>query len=120
VGNAEGWPVAHQRRDDKIASSNAWKPLVRSSSHRALIVADGWIEWKHAEDPKQPKQPFLHRLKDSAIFAFAGLWTVAQQGCRREDRLVRDHHHVGQPRRQLRARPHAGSARRHRGRGRVA
>jgi putative SOS response-associated peptidase YedK len=48
---------------------------VRSAGHRALIVADGWIEWKHAEDPKQP---FLHRLKTCDIFAFAGLWTVAQ------------------------------------------
>jgi putative SOS response-associated peptidase YedK len=77
---------------------------VRSSSHRALIVADGWIDWKHAEDPKQPKQPFLHRLKDSGIFAFAGLWTRrAAQGRRRDDRLLRDHHHVGQPRREVRA-----------------
>jgi putative SOS response-associated peptidase YedK len=74
----KGGPSLINARDDKIASSNAWKPLVRSSSHRALIVADGWIEWKHAEDPKQPKQPFLHRLKTSEIFAFAGLWTVAQ------------------------------------------
>ena len=73
-----GGPSLINARDDKIASSNAWKPLVRSSSHRALIVADGWIEWKHAEDPKQPKQPFLHRLKTSEVFAFAGLWTIAQ------------------------------------------
>jgi putative SOS response-associated peptidase YedK len=56
----KGGPSLINARDDKIATSNAWKPLVRSSSHRALIVADGWIEWKHAEDPKQPKQPFPH------------------------------------------------------------
>jgi hypothetical protein len=30
------------------------------------------------EDPKAPKQPFLHRLKNGELFAFAGLWTVAQ------------------------------------------
>jgi putative SOS response-associated peptidase YedK len=44
VGDAEGRPVAHQARDEKLTSSNAWKPLVRSAYHRALIVADGWIE----------------------------------------------------------------------------
>jgi putative SOS response-associated peptidase YedK len=37
----KGGPSLINARDDKIASSNAWKPLVRSSSHRALIVADG-------------------------------------------------------------------------------
>ena len=40
----KGGPSLINARDDKIARSNAWKPLVRSSSHRALIVADGWIE----------------------------------------------------------------------------
>jgi hypothetical protein len=33
------------------------------------------------------------------------------QGRRREDRVARDHHHVGQHRRQLRPRPDAGGAR---------
>jgi hypothetical protein len=29
------------------------------------------------EDPKQPKQPFYHRLPGGEPFAFAGLWTTA-------------------------------------------
>jgi putative SOS response-associated peptidase YedK len=71
-------PALFQARDDKLAVSNARKPLARTASHRRLMVADGWIEWQRPEDPKQTKQPFLHRLKDGELFAFAGLWTVAQ------------------------------------------
>ena len=50
---------------------------MRSAGHRALIVADGYYEWQKPEDPKQPKQPFCHRLADGQPFAFAGLWTTA-------------------------------------------
>jgi SOS response associated peptidase (SRAP) len=46
----KGGPSLINARDDKIASSNAWKPLVRSACHRALIIAHGWIEWMHAEE----------------------------------------------------------------------
>lgn len=74
----KGGPSLFQARNDKLASSNAWKPLARTASQRCLMVADGWIEWQRPEDPKQTKQPFLHRLKDGELFAMAGLWTVAQ------------------------------------------
>jgi putative SOS response-associated peptidase YedK len=40
-------------------------------------VADGYYERQKPEDPKQPKQPFYHRLADGQPFAFAGLWTTA-------------------------------------------
>jgi putative SOS response-associated peptidase YedK len=72
-----GGPSLINTRDDKLASSSAWKPLVRSARNRALIVADGYYEWQKPEDPKQPKQPFYHRLADGQPFAFAGLWTTA-------------------------------------------
>ncbi len=49
----------------------------RPAGHRALIVADGYYEWLKAEDPKQPRQPFYHRLPGGEPFAFAGLWTTA-------------------------------------------
>ena len=65
-------------RDDKLRQSNAWRPLARRGRHRCLVVADGWLEWQHAEDPRQPKQPFLHRLRGGEPFAFAGLWCVQQ------------------------------------------
>ena len=72
-----GGPSLINTGDDKLASSGAWKPLVRTAAHRALIVADGYFEWQKAEDPKQPKQPFFHRLPGGELFAFAGLWTTA-------------------------------------------
>lgn len=73
-----GGPSLINARDDKLAKSGAWKPLLARAEHRTLIVADGWIEWQRAEDPKAPKQPFYHRLKSGEPFAFAGLWTIAQ------------------------------------------
>jgi putative SOS response-associated peptidase YedK len=65
-------------RDDKLRSSGAWRSLARDANHRCLVVADGWLEWQRAEDPKQPRQPFLHRLRGGEPFAFAGLWCIAR------------------------------------------
>ncbi len=65
-------------RDDKLRTSGAWKGLVSVSASRCLVVADGWLEWQRAEDPRQPRQPFLHRLRGGEPFAFAGLWCVAK------------------------------------------
>lgn len=65
-------------RDDKLRASSAWRALARDARHRCLVVADGWLEWQRAEDPKQPRQPFLHRLRDGEPFAFAGLWCTAR------------------------------------------
>jgi putative SOS response-associated peptidase YedK len=65
-------------RDDKLRSSGAWRSLAADANRRCLIVADGWLEWQRAEDPKQPRQPFLHRMRDHEPFAFAGLWCIAK------------------------------------------
>ena len=65
-------------RDDKLRSSGAWKALVSDAASRCLVIADGWYEWQRAEDPRQPRQPFLHRLEGGAPFAFAGLWCTAR------------------------------------------
>jgi putative SOS response-associated peptidase YedK len=72
-----GGPSLINARDDKLATSGAWKRLTASAAHRALIIADGYYEWQKPEDPKQPKQPFYHRLPGGEPFAFAGLWTTA-------------------------------------------
>jgi putative SOS response-associated peptidase YedK len=65
-------------RDDKLRSSGAWRSLAADSRRRCLVVADGWLEWQRAEDPRQSRQPFLHRLAGGEPFAFAGLWCVAR------------------------------------------
>ena len=65
-------------RDDKLRSSTAWRSLARDANRRCLVVADGWLEWQKAEDRRQPRQPFLHRLRGGEPFAFAGLWCIAQ------------------------------------------
>lgn len=41
------------------------------ASKRCLIPADGFYEWRHAGSRKEP---FHIGLKDSRLFAFAGLW----------------------------------------------
>ena len=64
-------------RDDKLRSSTAWRALAGDAAHRCLVVADGWLEWQRAEDPRHPRQPFLHRLPGGHPFAFAGLWCIA-------------------------------------------
>jgi len=49
------------------------KPSFRDSfkTHRCLIPADGFIEWKVA---KKEKSPYYVFLKTKRIFAFAGIW----------------------------------------------
>ncbi|GAC1322939.1 MAG: SOS response-associated peptidase [Thermoleophilaceae bacterium] len=74
----KGGPLLINARDDKIRSNGAWRPLASSALRRCLVVADGWLEWQKPEDPKQPRQPFLHRLRGGEGFAFAGLWTIAR------------------------------------------
>ena len=60
-------------RDDKLRSNGLWRALASSSEGRCLVLADGWIEWQKAEDPKGPRQPFLHRRPGAEPFAFAAL-----------------------------------------------
>jgi putative SOS response-associated peptidase YedK len=62
-------------RADKVADSRAYGPLIKKPEHRALLVADGYIEWTKPEKKDAPKQPFIHRVDDGALFAFPALWT---------------------------------------------
>ena len=49
------------------------KPAFRDSfrTRRCLIPADGFYEWKKSG---KEKQPFHFGMKDSSLFAFAGVW----------------------------------------------
>lgn len=56
------------------AETVAEKPTFRHAfkQRRCLIAADGFYEWRKADEG--PKQPYFIRLKTREPFAFAGLW----------------------------------------------
>jgi hypothetical protein len=69
---------------ETIAEKKTYAALIGKTHHRALLLADGYYEWQHPEDPNQPRQPFRFTVDDGALFAFAALWTRS----RVEDELV--------------------------------
>jgi putative SOS response-associated peptidase YedK len=74
--------IPHWAKDMKVGFSmiNARAETVRSKGaysgllerRRALIVADGFYEWR--TDPDGRKRPVHYTLADGGPFAFAGLW----------------------------------------------
>jgi putative SOS response-associated peptidase YedK len=74
--------IPHWAKDVKVGFSmiNARAETVRSKGaysgllerRRALIVADGFYEWR--TDPDGRKRPVRYTLADGGPFAFAGLW----------------------------------------------
>jgi putative SOS response-associated peptidase YedK len=74
--------IPHWAKDMKVGFSmiNARAETVRSKGaysgllerRRALIVADGFYEWR--TDPDGRKRPVRYTLADGGPFAFAGLW----------------------------------------------
>lgn len=55
----------------------AEKPAFRAAfdRRRCLVLADGFYEWQRS-DNKRRSQPYYFHLRDSAPFAFAGLYEV--------------------------------------------
>lgn len=53
------------------------KPFFKTAlkSHRCLIPASGYFEWRTFG---QKKQPFYFYLKNAPLFAFAGIWSTWQ------------------------------------------
>jgi putative SOS response-associated peptidase YedK len=51
IGLAPAWaklrvgPSLINTRADELAASGAWKPLVKTAAHRALIVAAGYYDY---------------------------------------------------------------------------
>jgi putative SOS response-associated peptidase YedK len=67
-------------RAETIAEKPSFKSLL--TRKRCIIPADGFYEWKVAKETaagtaakKAKKIPMHIRLKDGALFGFAGLWT---------------------------------------------
>jgi len=56
-------------RADTVFTKPAYKAAIRR--RRCLIPASGFFEWKRSE---QSKQPYLVRIRDTDLFAMAGLW----------------------------------------------
>jgi len=59
---------------ETVATSRMFQAAVRH--HRCLVPADGFYEWK-AVPGQRRKQPYYLRLKSGGVFAFAGLYTPA-------------------------------------------
>lgn len=58
-------------RAETILEKPAYRALV--GSHRCLVPADGFYEWRVGPDGK--KEPVHFALRELELFAFAGLWT---------------------------------------------
>jgi putative SOS response-associated peptidase YedK len=56
-------------RAETVAEKPAFRRLLKS--HRCLVPADGFYEWRPVG---KRKQPYRIAMKDGAPFAFAGLW----------------------------------------------
>lgn len=67
------YPLINARLETLLTNS-AYAGVPANADHRALVIADGWYEWKRPEDPKLKPQPFRFTVDDGSVFAFAGLW----------------------------------------------
>ena len=92
--------IPHWSKDQKIgyklinarAETVAEKPSFREvfKSRRCLIPADGFFEWKKVG---RRKQAYYIRMKNSSVFAFAGLWEAWRDSEGGYHQNLRDHHH---------------------------
>lgn len=81
--------IPHWARDTRLQPINARaetitdKPFFKSifKKRRCLIPVNGFYEWQAADGKKQP---YYCRLKDSELFAFAGLWDRWEQ----DDKII--------------------------------
>lgn len=62
-------------RAENVADKPAYRAAFRK--RRCLLPADGFYEWKTGA---RGKQPYHIRMRDHAIFAFAGLWEHWESG----------------------------------------
>ncbi len=72
-------PASGARMINAKAETLAEKPAFRSllATHRCLIPADGFYEWRTGSDGR--KEPLDMSLRTGGLFAFAGLWAAWRQ-----------------------------------------
>ena len=81
-GLVPGWaddPSIGNRMINARSETVAQKPSFRKAfkDRRCLVLSDGFYEWRHTSDGKQPY--YIH-MKDGSPFAFAGLWEIWRDG----------------------------------------
>ncbi|MBW2281553.1 MAG: SOS response-associated peptidase [Deltaproteobacteria bacterium] len=64
-------PLMINARVETLAERPAYRDAFRT--HRCLIPADGFYEWR-VNDGKNPKTPYFLHLRGGNLFAMAGLW----------------------------------------------
>ncbi len=64
-------PLMINARRETLATRPAYRDAFRT--HRCLIPADGFYEWR-VNDGRNPKTPYFLHLDDGEPFAMAGLW----------------------------------------------
>lgn len=62
-------------RSETVLTRSPFKQII--NSHRCLILADGFFEWKNSG---KKKQPYRFTLNTDDAFAFAGLWDSWENG----------------------------------------
>jgi putative SOS response-associated peptidase YedK len=84
-GLVPGWardlksaPKLINARSETADRKPAYRRLIASARHRALLPADGFYEWLRSEDRRRKPIPFRFTRADGALFAIAGLWTRAR------------------------------------------
>jgi len=66
-------PNLFNARSETVAEKASFRNLI--GSRRCLVPASGFYEWRREEDRKQP---FYFSLRETTIFAFAGLYDRSQ------------------------------------------
>jgi len=74
-GFAAGRGLLINARAESAATRPAFRDALRH--RRCLLPADGFFEWK---PEGRRKVPYLVRLRDGGVFAFAGLWDPGPAG----------------------------------------
>lgn len=82
-----GWPPFGQVKrpvtNIRNLASPMWRAALADPARRCLVPVTEFSEWSHAADPVTGrKRKHWFALKDQPLFAFAGLWRVAEDGAR--------------------------------------